>query len=155
MYYYVLSDALYHHGIKGQKWGVRRYQNPDGSFTDEGRRRYGYGKGSLDSMTENTADKIAKGAKIGVGVGVASGVLSTASQAAIYSMLGVAAPPAVLIGAGTSFIASGALGGLVNGTVVGSIVGAVSTSRGRKHLEKYDKGLREFEVRDLKVGNYD
>lgn len=33
---------LAHHGIKGQKWGVRRYQNPDGTLTDEGRRRYGY-----------------------------------------------------------------------------------------------------------------
>lgn len=31
---------LYHHGIIGQKWGERRYQNPDGSLTDEGRRRY-------------------------------------------------------------------------------------------------------------------
>lgn len=37
-----VSD-LEHSGIKGQKWGVRRYQNPDGSLTDEGRRRYGSG----------------------------------------------------------------------------------------------------------------
>ena len=35
------SAELYHHGIKGQKWGVRRYQNPDGSLTPEGIRRYG------------------------------------------------------------------------------------------------------------------
>jgi len=34
---------LAHHGIKGQKWGVRRYQNPDGSYTNEGKRRYGSG----------------------------------------------------------------------------------------------------------------
>lgn len=31
---------LVHHGIKGQKWGVRRYQNPDGSLTTAGERRY-------------------------------------------------------------------------------------------------------------------
>ena len=31
---------LYHHGIKGQKWGVRRYQNPDGSLTERGKLRY-------------------------------------------------------------------------------------------------------------------
>lgn len=31
-----------HHGIKGQKWGVRRYQNPDGSLTSEGYKHYGY-----------------------------------------------------------------------------------------------------------------
>ena len=31
---------FYHHGIKGQKWGVRRYQNADGSLTTEGQKRY-------------------------------------------------------------------------------------------------------------------
>ena len=28
---------LAHHGIKGQKWGVRRFQNPDGSYTSQGK----------------------------------------------------------------------------------------------------------------------
>ena len=31
---------LAHHGIKGQCWGFRRFQNPDGSLTPEGRARY-------------------------------------------------------------------------------------------------------------------
>ena len=34
------SDELYHHGIKGQKWGVRRYQNSDGTLTSKGKNRY-------------------------------------------------------------------------------------------------------------------
>lgn len=38
---YPISDELYHHGIKGQRWGVRRYQNEDGSLTADGRIRYG------------------------------------------------------------------------------------------------------------------
>lgn len=33
------KNALMHHGIKGQKWGVRRYQNPDGSYTAAGKER--------------------------------------------------------------------------------------------------------------------
>lgn len=38
-----LGDELYHHGVKGQKWGVRRYQNEDGSWTDAGKRHRGLG----------------------------------------------------------------------------------------------------------------
>ena len=37
------QDELYHHGIKGQKWGVRRFQYLDGTYTQAGRERYGYG----------------------------------------------------------------------------------------------------------------
>lgn len=37
------SEFIAHHGIKGQKWGVRRYQNHDGSLTPDGRKRYGVG----------------------------------------------------------------------------------------------------------------
>lgn len=32
-------SELYHYGIRGQKWGVRRYQNEDGTLTEEGRKR--------------------------------------------------------------------------------------------------------------------
>ena len=38
---YASTTYLAHHGIKGQKWDVRRFQNEDGSLTPEGRARYG------------------------------------------------------------------------------------------------------------------
>lgn len=45
-YNYVTNTTeLYHHGIKGQKWGVRRYQNLDRTLTEEGKLRYNKGGG--------------------------------------------------------------------------------------------------------------
>ena len=49
-----MSD-LRHHGIKGQKWGVRRFQNADGSLTTIGKLRYGSSKDY-----QELGDKVAK-----------------------------------------------------------------------------------------------
>ena len=38
------TDSLMHHGVRGQRWGVRRYQNPDGSLTSKGKYRYNHTK---------------------------------------------------------------------------------------------------------------
>lgn len=40
MYYIIQPNELRHHGIKGQKWYVRRFQNEDGSYTEAGKTRY-------------------------------------------------------------------------------------------------------------------
>ena len=73
------QGELYHHGIKGQKWGVRRFQNKDGSLTPAGKKRYdepNVGRKTSESVTidgqtfkvygrnnKQYADKVAKKAK--------------------------------------------------------------------------------------------
>lgn len=52
----MLNETLKHHGIKGQKWGVRRYQNIDGSLTNDGKNRY-YGQKVFISGTSKMQDK--------------------------------------------------------------------------------------------------
>lgn len=55
------NDVLIHYGRKGQKWGVRLFQNKDGSLTPAGRIRYGQNasptkKSGKELLKENTAD---------------------------------------------------------------------------------------------------
>lgn len=54
------NDELYHYGIKGQRWGVRRYQNKDGSLTAKGIKKYakkGYAEDAYNS-NKSTVGKV-------------------------------------------------------------------------------------------------
>ena len=50
-----MNYELYHHGILGMHWGIRRYQNEDGSLTEAGKRRYNSRLKDLKTIGE--ADK--------------------------------------------------------------------------------------------------
>lgn len=62
-----MKTELSHHGIIGQKWGVRRFQNGDGTLTPAGKERY------------SDDDKAAKRKKVATGIAV--GVTATAGAA--------------------------------------------------------------------------
>lgn len=56
------ENSMSHHGIKGQKWGERRYQNEDGSLTEEGRKRYSSMGSARIQRSLNNIDKRAASA---------------------------------------------------------------------------------------------
>lgn len=78
-------NEIYHHGIKGQKWGVRRYQNKDGSLTPAGKKR------QRDTSPEAVAKRKAIAKKVAVGTAmtltVAAATVLYAKNPAVHSVV--------------------------------------------------------------------
>lgn len=60
-----MENEIYHHGTKGMRWGIRRFQRKDGSLTPAGRKRYGQNstdktKAKIDSINKKTAEQLKK-----------------------------------------------------------------------------------------------
>ena len=60
-----MEYAIYHHGIKGQKWGVRRFQNKDGSLTAKGKQRYSKTADKREETPEERKKRISRNVAIG------------------------------------------------------------------------------------------
>lgn len=130
MTYIIIHDGeLYHHGIKGMHWGVRRFQNADGSLKPAGRKRYTEG-GTSSAKSSNGGKKqltdeerAARNAKI----------KSTAKKVAIG--VGVTA----LVAAGTYAAVK------YNNKTMAEAKSIMESSRKKKISDYVDKMTREYE----------
>lgn len=137
-----MSDSVYlaHHGIKGQKWGVRKYQNPDGTLTPEGIKRYGVD--SVRRSTPNVKEAGRRSAKASAKASFKGNLKRSAGYTALGVAIGAAslgsvsisALPAVGIIAGTAFVSD-----MATHTAIGALFGR---HYGRKYARQQDAEIR-------------
>lgn len=135
-----ISSELYHHGIKGQKWGIRRYQNPDGSLTEEGKLRYNR---ALNQVATGPA-RIKKGAIgsaiLGAGIsGGLAGINAISSLGAISAALGGPVPLMPAVG----YVLTRAIGPAVTSAALSAATGAWLNSTeyhsGKRFIESIER----------------
>lgn len=125
---------LVHHGVKGQKWGQRRFQNKDGSLTAEGRLHYGVDNPDK-RVTTNVKETALRSAKRGslVGAGVSAGLAGIGAAAILSS---VALPPAAAAGIALGSVGGAALRGGALSAATSAAWGAAAAHRQNKKIQQ-------------------
>lgn len=147
----ISGGGLEHHGIKGQKWGVRRFENEDGTLTEAGKARYSEAKRIASSgyVTGSTKFKnaIRRGVKGGAAGTAVAGMATFDSGATVTDTLytsigGKQKGPKVssyhIPGKGANFqgMALGFVAGFA-GTAIGSVIKDTVHNKRVSNAEKF------------------
>ena len=136
---YLEIRELYHHGIKGQRWGIRRFQNEDGTLTEAGKARYG----TVENMQyERKKEAKSKGRKIGA----ISGASAAVAIPVIFDIKEKNGPYATIV-LGPAFAIGGAAVGSALGHIGGKIANKIETNKNNKQiaLNTIDKLQKQLE----------
>lgn len=155
------DDYLAHHGTKGQKWGIRKYQNEDGTLTEEGKKRYA--KAQLRSANYKTAKErfkqIGKAGLTGAGIGAsfAIGAIGERGSHIVSNDGGYSRSFIDTISRGLKVPGYGpeqigmfsALGAIAGVTVSALAQGAsaISVKRGQNFVKKYESAFEKTYAR--------
>lgn len=115
---------LAHYGVKGQKWGVRRYQNKDGTRIKTGR----------GAKAKDIAKKVGKSVAIGAVGGIASGAVTLAFAAAAPGSL----PTSAVFAVGKSICTRAATSAGM--TLASEVMNSSTVSSGKKKVTSMLKG---------------
>lgn len=147
------KQYLMHYGVKGMHWGIRRYQNPDGTLTEEGKRRHHLGTDEANQEYLREKEKIEKRTNRNVGIAAGAGYAGMAGGVAAASVIGTGgmAAASLLAGLGAPFV------GLATAVAISKIsekkIDVLKKSYGEKRIDRMEtwakNASRNLTMRDV------